>query len=89
MQQSFIGGKETLRQIQTDFAELVSERFGLERGRERSQAKHTTLREYYALANQKPESDLEIARHDRLSCESHCGRCQVDGWLPALLMIER
>lgn len=56
----FIGGKETLRQIQTDFAELVADRFGLERGKELSQAKHTTLREYYALANQKPEPELDL-----------------------------
>ena len=41
-----------LSQLQTDFAKDVGLRYGLERGIEGSQAKHQTVKEFYAQVNQ-------------------------------------
>ena len=48
----FTGGKKVLSQLQTDFAKDVGLRYGLERGIEGSQAKHQTVKEFYAQVNQ-------------------------------------
>ena len=48
----WLGGKAKLSQTQTEFANHVSE-FGLERGLERSKARHKTIKEFYAEI-QKP-----------------------------------
>ncbi|WP_137189086.1 MobV family relaxase [Stenotrophomonas rhizophila] len=52
----YLDGRAKLSKLQTDFAALVGERHGLVRGVERSRAKHTTVREFYAgiEAAQKP-----------------------------------
>lgn len=47
----FLGGPEAMRELQTDFAERVGQRHGLERGVEGSKAKHQTIAEYYQRAN--------------------------------------
>ena len=49
---AFIGGPQMLSEMQTDFAQEVGHRHGLERGIEGSNAKHQTIREYYARANE-------------------------------------
>lgn len=48
----FLGGKQALSAMQTDFARRVGERHRLERGIERSTARHTTIREWYGALNQ-------------------------------------
>lgn len=48
----FLGGRQTLSAMQTDFAKKVGEKHGLERGIERSTAKHTTIKEWYGLLNE-------------------------------------
>lgn len=48
----FLGGPDAMRELQTDFAERVGKRHGLERGVEGSKAKHQTIAEYYQRANQ-------------------------------------
>jgi hypothetical protein len=58
-----VGGKANLSQMQTDFAEKVGQQFGLERGIERSAAKHDTIKEYYARA--KAPLDLELSLPER------------------------
>lgn len=55
-----VGGKATLSKMQTDFAREVGQDFGLERGRERSQATHQTIREYYGRANTPLETDFRL-----------------------------
>jgi hypothetical protein len=45
---AFFGGAEALRAMQSDFADRVGKRHGLDRGIPGSRAKHTTVREYYA-----------------------------------------
>lgn len=44
---AFLGGKAKLSAMQTDFADSVGRKHGLERGLEGSKATHTSIREYY------------------------------------------
>lgn len=44
----FLGGRDKLRELQTDFAERVGKDHGLERGIEKSGARHRTIRSFYA-----------------------------------------
>ncbi|WP_344341131.1 MobV family relaxase, partial [Streptomyces rhizosphaericus] len=48
----WLGGAKALNHMQTDFAERVGERHGLERGIEGSRAKHQTVQRYYASLEQ-------------------------------------
>ena len=43
----FLGGRDKLRQMQTDFAEQVGKTYGFERGIENSRARHRTIRQFY------------------------------------------
>jgi hypothetical protein len=59
---SFLGGRERLRDMQSSFAQ-VHQAAGLQRGIEGSQARHTTVKDFYAHANafeQAPSLDLSI-----------------------------
>ena len=47
----FLGGREKLRNLQTDFAKKV-ESLGLERGVEGSKAEHNSIKKYYSTVNQ-------------------------------------
>ncbi|MFD3651766.1 MobV family relaxase, partial [Streptomyces cyaneofuscatus] len=49
---AFLGGRQVLSQMQTDFAKQVGQKHGLERGIERSTATHTSVKEWYGLLNQ-------------------------------------
>lgn len=60
-----VGGKATLSKMQTDFAREVGQNFGLERGRERSQATHQTIKEYYARANAPVEADFRLPERQK------------------------
>ena len=53
---SFFGGAKALNAMQTDFAAQVGRKHGLERGLERSRARHTTVRQYYGLLTGKAVS---------------------------------
>lgn len=54
---AFIGGPQMLSEMQTDFANDVGRKHGLERGIEGSNAQHQTIREYYARANEAQLTD--------------------------------
>lgn len=60
---AFLGGKELLKKMQTDYANEMKE-FGLIRGFENSKAKHQTIQKFYAELNkavhEKVETNLEI-----------------------------
>ena len=56
----FTGGKKVLSQLQTEFAQDVGQRHGLERGIEGSQAKHQTVKEFYAQVNQ-PIKEVQLS----------------------------
>ncbi len=61
---SFTGGKLQLSEMQTSFAEAVSD-WGIERGVHRSGARHVSIREYYAQVNALPSRTLEIPEIER------------------------
>lgn len=44
---SFLGGRAKLSEMQTNFHEQVSKKYGLERGLQGSKAKHMTIKDYY------------------------------------------
>lgn len=62
----YLDGRAKLSKLQTDFAAQVGQRHGLERGVERSRAKHTTVREYYAGIEQvdQPKQPIPAAALD-------------------------
>lgn len=47
--------------MQTDFAERVGQRHGLQRGIEGSKARHTTVRQYYAALQQESPAPLALS----------------------------
>lgn len=51
----FLGGRETLSSMQTDFAKKVGAQHDLERGIERSTARHTSIKEWYGALNKSVE----------------------------------
>lgn len=57
----FLGGVKALSQMQTDFAERVGQRHGLQRGIEGSKARHTTVRQYYAALQQETPAPLALS----------------------------
>lgn len=48
---SFLGGAKALTQMQTDFAHQVGHPHGLDRGIEKSKAKHVDIRRWYGQQN--------------------------------------
>lgn len=61
---SFTGGKVMLSEMQTSFAEVVAD-WGIERGLHRSNARHVSIREYYAQVNTRPAESLDLPEPDR------------------------
>lgn len=57
---AFLGGKAKLSAMQTDFADSVGRKHGLERGLEGSKATHTSIREYYGRVEQGHDRTPEI-----------------------------
>ena len=51
----FVGGARKLRQLQTDFAKQVGERYGLKRGIEGSRARHVRIQDYYRCLEYEPK----------------------------------
>lgn len=47
----FLGGRQTLSSMQTEFAKKVGDKHGLDRGIERSTATHTSIKEWYGALN--------------------------------------
>jgi len=47
----YLDGRDKLSRMQTEFAQAVGQKYGLERGIEGSKARHTTIKAYYARAN--------------------------------------
>lgn len=55
---NFLGGRVKLNQMQTDFANTVTD-LGLTRGKEGSKAKHTSIKEYYHDINHARDFSIE------------------------------
>ena len=56
----FLGGREGLRQIQSNLADTIGKKYGLERGREGSRARHTNQYEWAGKLGQKEQLLNEI-----------------------------
>ena len=59
----FLGGRQKLKEMQTDFAENVGAKFGLKRGLQGTGAKHTAIHDYYAALNESPKKITLKASH--------------------------
>jgi hypothetical protein len=63
---AFLGGAQALSQMQTEFAQEVGQRHGLQRGLEGSKARHTSIQQYYARVQEAtprtPSIDLPEAK---------------------------
>lgn len=59
-----LGGKEKMRQLQTEFAEKVKD-LGLDRGLQGSKAKHVEIAKYYTRVNEPPKEPerLQVKIH--------------------------
>jgi len=64
---SFVDGPASLAKLQTDFHENVSKQYGLERGREWSPARHTSIHEYYSIVNETVRALEEKREQERLA----------------------
>ena len=62
---AFLGGVKMLNEMQTDFAEKVGIKHGLERGIEGSKAKHQSIKKHYA-AIQKSEAQTVIIKPESI-----------------------
>lgn len=56
----WLGGSKALNQMQTEFAEKVGARHGLERGIEGSKARHQTIKKHYAAIEKSIKNHVEI-----------------------------
>jgi hypothetical protein len=56
----WLGGRQVLSRMQTEFADQVAQRHGLARGIEGSRAHHQTVKEWYAQA-QQPTQHMQIS----------------------------
>jgi len=54
----WLGGKAALSKMQTDFAENIGQKFGLQRGIEGSKATHKTIREFYGELGQATQPEI-------------------------------
>lgn len=54
----WLGGKAALSKMQTDFAEKVGQKFGLQRGIEGSKATHKTIKEFYGELGQAAQAEV-------------------------------
>lgn len=57
---SFVGGRELLAKMQTDFAAAVGSKHGLVRGVERSQATHVDVADWYAVTKERDQLRAEV-----------------------------
>lgn len=75
----FLGSSNALSEMQSDFIEKVGNKHGLERGIERSKARHTKIREFYSRVNavqseQAAVITLEPTLKDRFSPKDYGDR---------------
>ena len=61
------GGATALSEMQTEFAQVVGARHGLERGIKGSRAKHERVKRHYGLVNQAHDQAAELGMLDKAS----------------------
>lgn len=59
----YTGSREKLRQLQTDYAEKIGVKYGLERGVKASNRKHITTRDYYRYINENDITAKKLIEH--------------------------
>jgi hypothetical protein len=76
----FLGGRQKLSEMQTDFANRVSH-IGLERGIEGSRAKHTKVKEFYSEIQKplKAPPEIQLTRFEKQPVSPMFTRNQVHG----------
>ena len=57
---NFFGGREKMRELQSDFAEVVGKKYGLERGEIGSKSDHKTIKEFYGDIEKIKETKGEV-----------------------------
>lgn len=63
----WLGGAKALSEMQTEFAQVVGARHGLERGIKGSRAKHERVKRHYGLVNRAADKVAELGILDRAS----------------------
>ena len=63
----WLGGAKALSEMQTEFAQVVGARHGLERGIKGSRAKHERVKRHYGLVNQAHDQAAELGMLDKAS----------------------
>lgn len=81
----FMGGREGLRALQSDLAEKVGKKHGLERGLEGSTARHTDQAEFAAVLNSKKEELKQD--YLKMAAERESFEQQRDGWMNVVGMM--
>lgn len=72
---SFYGGAAALRQMQSDFADRVGKRHGLERGIEGSRATHQRVQRHYsALSKDEPVPEIDVPQPGLIEGREHYGQ---------------
>ena len=56
----WLGGAKALQDMQTEYAEQVGKRHGLERGLEGSKSRHTTIKDYYGRVEKGSEQTPRV-----------------------------
>lgn len=92
----FLGAAKALSGMQTDFAQRVGLKHGMQRGLEGSRAHHTTLKQHYARVNAKtpPERVLDVpdpSLGDRLNPRAYgvkVARSVLEQMSPALQILQ-
>lgn len=59
---AFLGGREKMTAMQTDFASKVGKKYSLERGEQGSRAKHEEVKKFYADIKKGVEVELELPK---------------------------
>ena len=75
----FLGGRDKMTAMQTDFAEKVGAKYGLERGQEGSKAKHEDVKKFYNDITKGVEVELELPKPKMLEVSVNSYRERVTG----------
>ncbi|PGH59479.1 recombinase [Azospirillum palustre] len=81
----WLGGKEALSKMQTDFAEKVGKKFGLQRGIEGSKATHKTIKEFYGELGQAAQAEVPAITPEDLTPR----RMEAQDWSERLGLFRR
>ena len=73
----FLGGRDKMTAMQSDFANVVGAKYGLERGQEGSRAKHEEVKKFYDDIKKGVEVELELPKPKMLEVSVNSYRERV------------